>query len=115
MSDTTQAAAGRGLRGQAVTLADGQQYVVPSFNFAQLEQFEAQLATLPPPIAGMKPEQRDTLLTIFHAALVRNYPAVTKDQLGELIDLEAAMDLYLAIFSVNKLRELLGRMGAASP
>lgn len=114
MSETMQAA-GRGLRGQPVTLADGNVYVVPSFNFAQLEHFQPQLGKLPPPVAGMSAEQRETLLTIFHAALARNYPDVTKDQLVELVDLEAAMDLYLAIFSVNKLRELLGKMGAASP
>lgn len=114
MSETMQAA-GRGLRGQPVTLADGQSYVVPALNFRQLEHHEPQIATLSRPHPGMSAEERENTLVLFHAALSRNYPEVTREQLLDLIDLEAAMEMYLAIFAVNKLRELLGRVGAASP
>lgn len=114
MSETMQAA-GRGLRGQPVTLADGNTYIIPALNFRQLEHLEPQLAKLTRPHVGMSSEQRDDMLVVLQAALSRNYPEIPREQLLDLIDLEAAMDMYVAIFAVNKLRELLGRVGVASP
>jgi hypothetical protein len=98
------------LRGVPVTLADGQTYVVPSLNFRQLQDLEPQLKNVLRPAITMEAAERADMLTVFHAALSRNYPELTVEQLGDLVDLEAAGELAFAIAAVNQVREQHGRV-----
>jgi hypothetical protein len=43
-------------------------------------------------------------IDICHASLKRNYPALTREEVGELIDLENLSDVFLAVMDISGLR-----------
>lgn len=46
-------------------------------------------------------EQLDALLQVVHAALVRNYPALTVDELADLLELPALTALVQAVMEIS--------------
>ena len=63
----------------------GVEFLMPPLNLDQVQQFEAIIPTL-----GQKPTLRENIeeaLPVLHAALSRNYPDLTVEELRALIDL----------------------------
>ncbi|HUC62651.1 MAG TPA: hypothetical protein VMF53_11925 [Alphaproteobacteria bacterium] len=81
------------------------EWIVPALNLRQLRRLAPKFALLGSVGAGMGEEQIDALVEIAHAALGRNYPTLTEDQVAELIDLANAGTLVKAIVGVSGLTQ----------
>lgn len=115
MSTTTPMAPGaiENARGIMVTLADGLAYLVPPFNFRQLRDHHEMIAKMQKPTMGTDAAGLREALEVMHLALVRNYPALTVDDLFDLVDVRNALDLFAAMAGANDFRELQARNGAS--
>jgi hypothetical protein len=74
--------------GEWVTLG-AEQYLVPAMALKSVIEYQERIELLKTPGSNGKPsiDQMDTVIDIIHSAMVRNYPDMTKDDIGELIDL----------------------------
>lgn len=90
------------LPGIAVEL-DGREYVIPPVSIGALMQVQSKLESIS---AGniMSAENMDTIITVAHAAIRRNYPEVTREQLLEMIDIGNLKDVFNAVVDVSGLR-----------
>jgi hypothetical protein len=78
----------------------GRRLVVPPMSLGTLELMHerlAQLATLP----ATDPSAVRTLVDATHAALQRNYPAMTREEVGQLVDLGNMTEVYEALMDVS--------------
>lgn len=87
------------LKGKELELG-GKIYVVPPLNLAALERFQDQLASY---TGGIDPESVSFIVSVAHAALKRNYPDITVDELKELIDLGNIQEIFGAVMNVSML------------
>lgn len=67
--------------------------------FKQLQQRGADLAQL-----GMDAASLDTVLAATHSALSRNYPSITIEEVGELVDLSNITDVMTCVLDVSGLK-----------
>lgn len=73
--------------GEIVNLG-GTDYTVPPLSLRQVKRLATQLDKLDPDVKGVPAaEQIDATIEVMHAALSRNYPDLTREQLEDLIDL----------------------------
>jgi hypothetical protein len=79
------------------------EWIVPPLNLRQLKRLAPKFALLGTVGAGMGDEQIDALVEIAHAALSRNYPALTPEEVAELVDLGNAGVLVKAIVGASGL------------
>lgn len=63
----------------------GQNFVMPPLNLDQVQQLEGTMATAKE-LATIR-EQIDAMLPVLHAALSRNYPDLTIEELRPLVDM----------------------------
>jgi hypothetical protein len=82
----------------------GEDFVVPPLNLGQLRRLMPQVRQLTEIGSSMDEAQIDALLQIVTAALQRNYPETTIDQVEGLIDLGNARDVLTAILTGSGLR-----------
>lgn len=75
-----------------------QEFVVPALSVRQVKRFRAVLNTLGRfKTAEPTDDEIDGLLEMLHAALSRNYPDVTVDQLADIVDLRNLPEIIGAI------------------
>jgi len=79
----------------------GQDFVVPPLNFRSLQALQARIGTFS---GGVDPESISLVVDAAHAALQRNYPDMTKDQVTDLLDLENMLDVMEAVMDVSGLK-----------
>lgn len=79
------------------------EWIVPSLNLRQLKRLSPKFALLGKVGAAMAEEQIDALVEIAHAALSRNYPELTAEDVAELVDLGNAGALVGAIVGASGL------------
>lgn len=73
--------------GEEISLG-GDKYVVPALSLRQIRELAPKLDKLDAEGAGLpQAEQIGAVVDVMHAALSRNYPDMTKEQLLDLIDL----------------------------
>lgn len=73
--------------GEIVNLA-GTDYTVPALSLRQVRELASKLEKLDAEATGMPAaEQMEAVVDVLHAALSRNYPDMTKEQVLDLIDL----------------------------
>jgi hypothetical protein len=66
----------------------GRDWIVPALTFGQIKRLRGRLEILPTEPGVLSGAQIDAIIDVVHAALARNYPAVTVDEVGEhLLDL----------------------------
>jgi len=81
----------------------GTEYVVPALSFKQLRNLQPKLATLGT-VKGIPSEaQLDAVAEVVHAALSRNYPDLTLDQVGDMLDLTNMKHIVPAIMGISGL------------
>lgn len=88
--------------------------VVPPLNFKQLRRLAPQLATLSAMSSTesqITDEQYAAMLDVVHAALMRNYPNLSREDLEEDFDLANAPKILSAVMA----RSGLDRSGEAKP
>lgn len=79
----------------------GQEWVVPALSLATLRRFSKEdilgkLGSIEGNVFGEA--QVDAAVQVIHAALVRNYPGVTPEQVAEMVDLGNFREMVRAIF-----------------
>jgi len=78
----------------------GRVYVIPPLTLHDLQRMRAQLSALQATVETDALAGADLCIDILHAALIRNYPTLTRDDVGNLLDLsnmhgaiQCAMDI----------------------
>jgi hypothetical protein len=79
----------------------GQDWLVPPLTLGQLQRFlpRVQELTAAGPVGAFGPEQIAMMVEIITAAMQRNYPEITADQVGNLLDLGNARAVLAATLS----------------
>lgn len=79
----------------------GKTYIVPPLNLGALEQLQDRLEKFD---GGIGKENISTVLDATTAALKRNYPDITRDQVSELIDVGNMGEVMEAVMDVSGLK-----------
>lgn len=89
------------VKGIPLTL-DGRTWTVPPLSLGALEQLQERLAQFTGDVGAAG--QISTAIDALHAALRRNYPDVTREQVAEMIGLENMAEVMEAVMDVAGLR-----------
>lgn len=81
----------------------GEDYVIPPLNFKQLKALKSKLDFKTEPGALISDEQMDAMIEVIHAAMSRNYPQYTKEQVEEMIDLGNMNAVFSAVMNSSGL------------
>ena len=83
----------------------GVEYVMPPLNLKRLKALRAEFDIVNTMDKGriMTDEQIDAMLKVIHAAISRNYPDMTVDDLAELIDFGNLQTISAAVSSISGL------------
>ena len=82
----------------------GQDFIVPPLNFRQLKVFRSLINNISTGKAkNMTEDQTESLIKVVHAAMTRNYPDITMEEVEELIDLKNMMPVVNAVMNVSGL------------
>lgn len=85
--------------GRPVVLG-GVMYIVPPLTLYAVRQFAERLKTLDLS-GGMDPDKLDLLAQVVHAAVKRNYPDMTYEELLEKLDLGNVHSVFEAVMGVS--------------
>lgn len=76
--------------------------VIPPISLGALEQLQEQLTEFNGNALDKK--QLSTVIEAAHAALRRNYPELTREEVGELIDLANFMEVFDCVMDVSGMK-----------
>lgn len=99
------------IKGIKLKLGDTE-YIVPPLALGALEDLQDQLGTF---TGGADPESVRTVIDSATAALKRNYPDITRDQVRNMIGLENMAEVLQAVMDVSGLRRKEIEEGEAPP
>lgn len=89
------------VKGIAVRLG-GESYVIPPLSLGALEQLQGRVAAFQGDIRDK--EQVATVIDAAHAALKRNYPEITREEIADLIDVGNMAEVFEAVMDVSGLK-----------
>lgn len=78
----------------------GEEFIVPPLNLKALRVLQSKLEAF---TGGTDAESIDTVIDAMHAALCRNYPNMTRDQVEEIIGLENMEEAMQAVMDISGL------------
>lgn len=90
----------------------GTDYIVPPLNLASLEDFQERIKTYS---GGIDSKSVELVVDVAHAAIKRNYPEVTKEQLKEWIDLGNIQEVFEAVMNISGLTKRMQVGEATAP
>jgi len=90
--------------GVSIKLA-GKDYNIPPLSFRQLRVLRKEMSMLDGIIGMPDDKQMGAVVTIVHAALSRNYPDITNDQVFDMIDLGNLKPTIHAIMGISGLTQ----------
>jgi hypothetical protein len=79
----------------------GTKFLVPPLSLGSLELFQKRLAAFQ---GGIDPESVGTVIDVALAAINRNYPEMTREQLGAILDLSDMAEVMQAVMDVAGIR-----------
>lgn len=82
----------------------GEVLVIPPLSLGSLEVLQDRLATLSTVASALEPAAVKTVVDAAYAALRRNYPEITREQVMDLIDVGNMQDVMAAVMDVAGLR-----------
>ena len=96
--------------GQWVRMNGKREYLVPALTFRALRELQPQLETLKNAANGgaanlLSVDQMGLVIKVAHAALKRNYPDMTEEQVEDLVDTGNIFQVFGAIIKVSGLGE----------
>lgn len=94
--DNTQNADAPRFSGESINAGD-RTLIVPPLSLRQVQQFLVPLQQLREMPSLTAPENIDTMLDVATAAIQRNYPDMTRDQVAEVLDLKNIGPTFRAI------------------
>ncbi|WP_445364895.1 hypothetical protein ACJJJB_00040 (plasmid) [Microbulbifer sp. ANSA001] len=89
----------------------GKTYIVPSMSLGSVEKMIDRIQEFS---GGLDPESIGIALDATHAAIVRNYPDFTREELTEEMDLGNMVEIMHAVMDVSGLRRKAAEQEAAS-
>lgn len=99
------------IKGLVINLA-GTDYVVPPLSLGALEQLQDRMADFTGDISD--PKQVATAIDAAHAALRRNYPELTREQVADMIDVGNMIEAFEAVMDVSGTRRKEAEAAAAA-
>lgn len=90
-------------KGVSVELG-GVVYIIPPLTLGRLSFFRDRLEAIGDNINPMDPVFQSLAIDVIHAAVVRNYPDMSRDDLAELVDLGTMSDAWMACLDVSGIR-----------
>lgn len=90
----------------------GQQLVVPPLSLGALEQLQERLAQFSGDVSDK--DQIATAIDATHAALRRNYPEITREQVADLVGLDNMIDVMQAVMDVSGLKRKASEQGGGA-
>lgn len=75
----------------------GKDWTVPPLNFKALKQFGPVLKTKTP----QQLVEEGLVLDIIHAAMLRNYPDLTRDELEDMLDMGNVMEVTMTVMGAS--------------
>lgn len=78
---------------------DGRTLVIPPLSLGAFEQLQGRLETMDQ--ASITPEYIGTVVDSVHAALRRNYPDMTREEVSGLLDLQNMQEVMACVFDVG--------------
>lgn len=87
------------IKGRVIELG-GVDYTIPPLNLAALERFQDRLEQYS---GGLDKQSVTFVIEVAHAAIKRNYPEMTVEELKELIDLGNIHTVFGAVMNVSGL------------
>lgn len=89
------------IKGVTVEL-NGTDYVIPPIALGALEQLQERIGTFDG--NAMDAKQISTVIDCAHAALKRNYPDLTREEVADLIDIGNMNEVFTAVMDVSGLK-----------
>lgn len=99
------------IKGITLLLA-GQPYIVPPLTLGALEDLQDGLESF---TGGIDLKSIKTVIDALHAALLRNYPDMTRDQVRNMVGLENMDEVMQAVMDVSGLRRKELEAGEPAP
>lgn len=84
------------IKGKEIELG-GKTYIVPPLNLAMVEHFQDQLINY---TGGIDPQSVRLVAEVTHAALKRNYPELTLEEVKDVLDLGNMVEVFSAVLQV---------------
>lgn len=79
----------------------GRELMVPPLSLGTIKSMQQELASLQSMAGVPSPSQIDTVVGLFHAALVRNYPEMTRAEVEDDVDLGNYSELLSAVMNIS--------------
>ena len=89
------------IKGVTVEL-NGANYVIPPIALGALEQLQSRIGEFDGNVQDAK--QISTVIDCAHAALKRNYPEMTREEVDDLIDIGNMGEVFAAVMDVSGLK-----------
>lgn len=103
-------------RGGKWVLIGGEEFLVPPLSLRSVVDLEDRVQALRNIEAGRPtPEQMNTVAEIVHAALARNYPSISVDDVGDMLDLGNFDAVLSAVLSIGGFRKEPVASGEVQP
>lgn len=80
-------------------ILNGQEYIVPPLSLGALEQLQDKIASVDGTANDIR--QVSAIIDCAHAALKRNYPEMTREQVADLIDIANMNAVFEAVMNVS--------------
>ena len=100
--------------GQWVRVGD-RELMVPPLSLGTIKTMQAEVQALQSMAGVPSPSQIDTVISLFHAALVRNYPDMPRSDVEEDVDLGNYADLLVAVMNISGFNFKKGELGQGEP
>lgn len=81
----------------------GQKRIIPPLSLGALERLQGGLSALEAS-AAVSPEAIKTVMEAAHAGLKRNYPSITKEEVGELVDIGNMTEVISCLMDVSGIK-----------
>lgn len=91
----------------------GETYIVPPLSLGALEQLHDKLGAFAGDVSDLS--QVGTVIDAAHAALRRNYPEMTRDQVADMVDVSNMLDLFEAVMDISGARRKAHEAGGQQP
>jgi hypothetical protein len=95
--------------GKKITIG-GTEYVIPPLSFRQLKTMSTEIKSL----AVKGPDNTEIMLRVIQAALSRNYPEMTLEQIEEIVDLGNILEITQAVMGGSGFVKTVGEILAGS-
>jgi hypothetical protein len=104
-------------KGGAWVQMGGREYKVAPLNFKALRTLQQNIAVLAEVVPGVMPnsDQMGVLVQLAHAALARNYPKMTEDEVADMLDFGNFSAVLSAVMGSATMKEPPKGEALASP